>query len=287
MVSPFDLPPMFPIRDHEGELIAFHQRIELPSGGKTYPWIQPDGKTLGLAGRSTSSLPMYGSEEVTLHPVGQPIIVVEGEKAMWGLSQLGQWPVLGTVTGASSHHSVAAVSPIAKDRIFILWPDADEIGVKHMDRLAQTLLRAGAKKVSVIDVPTGWPKGFDAWDFIQPETYPEDFTKRRAWSSAVVEGVRSFVKAQSLAVVAEPLAEPQQLRIRMKVDSTQAGFMSAEDFALMLNAKRQPDGQWKAKCPAHDDRVASLSISEKNGRLVLNCFAGCEFVSILDAAGVR
>lgn len=286
-MSVFDLPPRFPLRDHEGTLIAYHQRIELPSGGKTYPWFGPDGKTMGLAGRPTSSLPMYGSEEVALHPVGQPIIVVEGEKAMWGLSQLGQWPVLGTVTGASSHHSVAAVSPIAKDRIFILWPDNDEPGRKHMDRLAQTLLAAGAKKVSVIEVPGEWSKGHDAWDFIEPETYPEDFSKRRAWNDAVIEDVRSFVRDRAVAVVAEPVAEPQQLRMHIKTDSRQEGFMNAEDFALMLHGKRQPDGQWKAKCPAHEDRVASLSISEKNGRLVLNCFAGCEFIAILDAAGVR
>lgn len=63
--------------------------------------------------------------------------------------------------------------------------------------------------------------------------------------------------------------------------------MNAADLAWALKAKRTGAG-WAAKCPAHDDHRASLSIGEgEDGRLLLKCFAGCEFDAILKAAGVE
>jgi putative DNA primase/helicase len=63
--------------------------------------------------------------------------------------------------------------------------------------------------------------------------------------------------------------------------------MNAAELARHLEAKRTSAG-WSARCPAHDDRHASLSINEgENGRLLLKCHAGCEFDAILKAAGVE
>ena len=40
-------------------------------------------------------------------------------------------------------------------------------------------------------------------------------------------------------------------------------------------------GKYMARCPAHDDRTASLSIGEgKDGQLLLNCHAGCEYATV-------
>ena len=46
-------------------------------------------------------------------------------------------------------------------------------------------------------------------------------------------------------------------------------------------------GRWLAKCPAHEDRRASLSIRElDDGRLLLHDFAGCETGDVLGALGL-
>lgn len=56
----------------------------------------------------------------------------------------------------------------------------------------------------------------------------------------------------------------------------------AERIACALKGHRTGRG-WAAKCPCHNDRRASLSITEgEDGRLLMNCFAGCEFVDILN-----
>lgn len=49
-----------------------------------------------------------------------------------------------------------------------------------------------------------------------------------------------------------------------------------------LNAKRS-GSNWMALCPAHDDRNPSLSISDKNGKVLVNCLAGCSQESVIAA----
>jgi hypothetical protein len=51
--------------------------------------------------------------------------------------------------------------------------------------------------------------------------------------------------------------------------------------------QKAPKG-WMACCPSHDDRTFSLSISLGNeGQVLLHCFAGCPFESIVEASGLQ
>jgi hypothetical protein len=54
-----------------------------------------------------------------------------------------------------------------------------------------------------------------------------------------------------------------------------------------LPGARRSGAGWEARCPAHQDRKASLSVGVgEHGRVLLHCFAGCEFVEIVRALGV-
>ena len=63
--------------------------------------------------------------------------------------------------------------------------------------------------------------------------------------------------------------------------------MDAEEVVSRLdNVKKLPSG-WSARCPAHDDRVASLMVNTgKDGGVVLKCHAGCETPAVLAAIGL-
>lgn len=55
-----------------------------------------------------------------------------------------------------------------------------------------------------------------------------------------------------------------------------------------LEAVRQiGKGQWMARCPAHDDRNPSLSISEGKEGVVMHCHAGCDQHAVIQAVGVE
>jgi len=52
---------------------------------------------------------------------------------------------------------------------------------------------------------------------------------------------------------------------------------TAESIAKHLGGATKSGNEWSCKCPAHDDKRASLSITEKqDGKLLVHCHAGCE-----------
>lgn len=53
-----------------------------------------------------------------------------------------------------------------------------------------------------------------------------------------------------------------------------------------LNAVKSGEG-WKCICPAHNDLIASLSVTESNGKILFYCHAGCSFTQITDALSSR
>ena len=55
----------------------------------------------------------------------------------------------------------------------------------------------------------------------------------------------------------------------------------------LSNVKKSGTG-WSSRCPAHEDRRASLSIDEGgDGRALVHCHAGCTADAICDAVGLR
>lgn len=65
---------------------------------------------------------------------------------------------------------------------------------------------------------------------------------------------------------------------------------TAESIAKHLGGATKSGSDWSCRCPAHDDKRASLSITEKqDGKLLVHCHAGCDqalVVSELKAQGV-
>lgn len=54
------------------------------------------------------------------------------------------------------------------------------------------------------------------------------------------------------------------------------------------HAPKQTQSGWKARCPAHDDRNPSLSISESSdGKVLLHCHAGCSSEDVLRMSGLQ
>ena len=45
--------------------------------------------------------------------------------------------------------------------------------------------------------------------------------------------------------------------------------------------------RWMARCPAHEDRSASLSIRDADGRVLICCHAGCSASDVVEALGLK
>lgn len=64
--------------------------------------------------------------------------------------------------------------------------------------------------------------------------------------------------------------------------------MTIQDVLPKLQkVKSTKRGHWIARCPAHDDRSPSLSVSEvAGGKVLIHCFTGCTYESIISALGI-
>jgi hypothetical protein len=67
-------------------------------------------------------------------------------------------------------------------------------------------------------------------------------------------------------------------------------YDSLDNVEILLGrlegVRRAGTGSWMARCPAHDDRNPSLSVSVKDGRVLIHCFAGCGPEAVLEAVGL-
>lgn len=64
--------------------------------------------------------------------------------------------------------------------------------------------------------------------------------------------------------------------------------MTVHEVLARLANVRQAKNGWTARCPAHEDNRASLSVSEgQDGRVLLHCHAGCTFQAICGALQVH
>jgi len=64
--------------------------------------------------------------------------------------------------------------------------------------------------------------------------------------------------------------------------------VSAQDIVSRLDfCKQSGKNKWQARCPAHDDKSPSLTITElTDGRVLIHCHAGCGSNDVLDAMGL-
>ena len=64
--------------------------------------------------------------------------------------------------------------------------------------------------------------------------------------------------------------------------------MTVDEFVARLDRAKRNGAGWIARCPAHDDRNPSLSITEgDDGRVLVRCHAGCTTEQIVAAVDVQ
>ena len=62
--------------------------------------------------------------------------------------------------------------------------------------------------------------------------------------------------------------------------------MTLPKLLSRFNGYHRNGARFRARCPAHEDRTPSLSITEKDGKLLLHCHAGCTTEAILATLGL-
>ena len=61
----------------------------------------------------------------------------------------------------------------------------------------------------------------------------------------------------------------------------------SEIISRFSGVKPTGQDQWQARCPAHDDKEASMRITKAEDKMLLKCYAGCTFDSIISEVGLE
>ena len=62
---------------------------------------------------------------------------------------------------------------------------------------------------------------------------------------------------------------------------------TAHELAGALGGKPIGNGQWMAKCPAHQERTGSLAIKDGYAGVLVHCFGGCSQDEVIQALADR
>lgn len=148
----------------QGRLLGYVARIDKP-GGKVVLPITWDGRAWARRALPEPR-PLYGLPALAERPDAE-VLVVEGEKVAVAANTLIEDHVAVTWPGGCGAVAKVDWSPL-KGRHVVVWPDADEPGIKAARDVAHACMAAGAAQVRVVDLPESLPKGWDLADDIPP-----------------------------------------------------------------------------------------------------------------------
>jgi len=149
----------YEVRDPNGTLVALHERYER-NGKKTFIWKHPDGRK-AQGDLKVADLPLYGVHRLQNADFA---VLVEGEKCAEALWSVGI-PAVATYGASCDPSNEPLRQVIERAPIIYLWPDNDNAGRKHMERIGKRLLELGATNVRWVEWPNAPEKG-DAADAV-------------------------------------------------------------------------------------------------------------------------
>lgn len=143
-------------KDADGAPLFYIYRYDMPDGKKEFRPMSYTDEGKWIPKLASGLRPLYNLDKIVANPK-KPVMVVEGEKTADAAQMLcGNAYTVTTWPSGASAINKADTSPL-KGRKLLLWPDADEPGIKAMNTLAAHLLE-DAEEIKVIrpDVNSGW-----------------------------------------------------------------------------------------------------------------------------------
>ncbi len=113
-----------------------HHRINPRGGGKKKMYWRTQDGGKGIGGAGVDNLALYCADRLPAN-MDETIILVEGE-ANADLLRYNGFPAVATVTGSSGTPSTEVLRAL-EGRPVTLWPDFDDVGRRHMQRIADRL----------------------------------------------------------------------------------------------------------------------------------------------------
>lgn len=204
---------------------------------------------------------------------GGRVYIPEGEKDCEAAREVGAVATCNP-GGAGKWKDPLSTYLVGAREVVIVY-DRDEPGYRHAWKVKASLKRAGVGRVRFARAR----KGKDLADHLDAGYRLDQLVML---SPPPVEVEADPLGEGVAAAVTEGEPPPAMFQLVLA---------KLRERAAELRHKppvEQPDGNWKATCPAHDDKKPSLSVGLGTDRAaVLHCFRGCETRAVVEALGIR
>ena len=160
----------------------------------------PDGRCEWRWQALPAPRPLYGLDRLAQHP-DAAVLVVEGEKAADAARGHFLDHAVATWQGGTNAVATADWMPLRR-RAVVIWPDADEPGLRAAQAVASACHEADAAELRIVELPSDTP---EKWDLADP--LPEGWTAETLrW---LIEKAKPVEPRPSVAEAAWP--EPSEL----------------------------------------------------------------------------
>ena len=210
------------------------------------------------------------------------VVLVEGEKDVLNLKELGV-PATTIPGGSNGWGPLMKKQPDFCRKYFngktiIIIPDNDPPGQKYMESGAEFLSDGGAV-VHTCTICEKLEKGADVTDWIDANK-PD----RETFLDVLTTKTVLWAPKEKISILDSPVHVSDEL----KSPSAKVQY----DIAAVFTQITSDGGSWSGetfnrKCPAHDDKKASLSITLAEDKILMRCHAGCNFNNICDGLGIK
>jgi len=203
--------------DANGQVIGYVARYDGNGEKEVIPFFNFDvdrGWRAGIPGQlKEQKLPLYNLPKI-LQNTDKIVVVCEGEKAADAAQKLLPEYVVTTSQGGSSAAKKSDWSVLAGRKV-IVWPDADEAGIKYTQDVIRFAEKSGAEIIGIVDFEKlGFKLGsgkdaadLDKLDGDLPLIAVDDFKKRYAKDKKsqkeTQQGEEKLTQAQILIAIAQ------------------------------------------------------------------------------------
>ena len=174
---------LWPYRYADGTLAGYAARWDKPDGDKEIrPLVFEDGRwrPKGI----DRPRPLYNLPELLKRP-DATVLVVEGEKTSDAASDLIPSHIPITSMGGAKAPRQSNWRPL-KNREVVVWPDNDSDGQRYAQAVAALVLREGASRARIVQLPESMPA---KWDLADPVPDGVDVGRLLADAEPVVADV--------------------------------------------------------------------------------------------------
>lgn len=206
------------------------------------------------------------------------ILLLEGEKDVHTAEQLG---FFATTNSGGVGTFQQDILPYFTDKYVAIIADNDKPGYVGAVKRAH-LLSTYTKHIKVI---LGLPEldhHGDLSDWINVYSHLSSQELYRKLHT-LIQQQPIWTPGQTAHIYMPPSEIPQQQFSKHQKKQIQTIY----EFLARIPAVSETNyNHWQGSCPAHDDRVKSLSITLKGHRILIYCFAGCDREDIVQELGL-